>query len=328
MTESHLNSLGVTLHEVNAALARETRPRVRKRLVAIGALLTGQSIQQAAATAKTTPKWVQSWLQRVRRSGFPSLLRDRRRPRPSKRELTTAELHETRRVIAAALKRPLPHQVRTRLAAIDMVLSGHMVEEAAARALVMPKTVQQWVRFITYVGIDAALARWEASPQPKPRPHFLHADPVAFRELAAKEKKQPRRKQMVALALVAEGVSPHAAALAAGANYQAVLRRIRRFQKEGIAAFHDKGRWRKKLTADQIQQLRAEMQERPDIDYPQLHAFVAARFGVRYSLDGLRLLLKRDLGMVCKDGRFIKAALPPPAEHPHEPSTRFTGALP
>ena len=311
MTENDLSSLGVTLHAVNAALAHETRRRVRRRLIAIGALLAGQSIQHAAATAKTTPKRLECWLQRARQEGFPSLLRNRRRP--SKRELNPAELHETRRAVAAALERPLRHQVRTRLAGVHMVLSGHAIEDAAARALVMPKTVQQWLRFVTSLGIDAALARWEARAQPKARPHLLHADPVSLRELAAKEKKQPRRKQMLALALVAEGMSPHAAALTAGANCGAVLRRIRRFQKEDMAAFRDKERWGKKLAADQIQQLRGEMQERPDMNLHQLRDFVAARFAVRYSFEGLRLLLKRDLGIVRKQGSFIEA---PPAAVP------------
>jgi transposase len=327
VTEDDLNSLGVTLHEVNAALARETRRRVRKRLIAIGGLLAGQSIQRAAATAKTTPKWVECWLQRVRQSGLPSLLRDRRR-RPCKRELTPAELHETRRTIAAALERPLRSQVRTRLTAVDMVLSGQAVADTAARAVVTPQTVQQWVRLVTTLGIRAALARWEARAQAKALPRPLHADPVAFRDLAAKERRQPRRKQMLALALVADGMSPHGAALATGANYGAVLRRIRRFQKEGIAAFHDKERWRKKLAADQIQQLHAEIQERPDMSYPQLLEFVAARFGVSYSLEGLRLLLKRDLGVVCQEGRFIKAALPPPVEQLHQPPAHLTRTLP
>ena len=187
MTENPFESLGVTLHEVNAALARETRWRVRKRLIAIRALLAGQSIQRAAATAKTTPKWVECWLQRVRQSGFPSLLRDRRRY-PPRRELTPADVHETRRAIAVALERPLRHQVRSRLLAVDLVLSGHAVEDAAARAVVLPRTVQQWLRFITYVGIDAALRRWEARGQNKAPPERLDADPVALRDLAAKEK--------------------------------------------------------------------------------------------------------------------------------------------
>jgi transposase len=305
VTENHSDSLGVTLHEVNAALARETRRRVRKRLIAMGALLAGQSIPHAAATAKTTPKRVECWLQRVRQSGFPSLLRDRRR-RPCKRELTPAELHETRHAIKAALEGPLQHHVRTRLIAVDMVLSGHALEDAACRALVLPAAVKGWLRGITHHGIDSVLARWEGRHRLRPRQ--LEANPADLRDLAATEKKQPLRRQMLALALVAEGTSPHAAALAAAADYRAVRRRVRRFRNEGIAAFRDKERWTRKLAADQIEQLRAEVLKRPDVDYQQLREFIQARFGVHYSLDGFRLLLKRDLGMVRRAGRFIEVA--------------------
>jgi hypothetical protein len=44
------------------------------------------------------------------------------------------------------------------MVAVDLVLSGHPVEDAAARAVVTPKAVQQWLGFITYVGIDVALS--------------------------------------------------------------------------------------------------------------------------------------------------------------------------
>jgi transposase len=307
VTENQINSLGVTLHEVNATLARETRRRVRKRLIAMGALLTGQSIQRAAATAKTTVKCVECWLQRVRRSGFSSLLRDRRR-RPCKRELAPAEVRETRRAIAAALQRPLQHQIRTRLTAVDMALAGRAVEDAAARAVVMPKTVQQWLRFVASVGIDAALVKWEAGAQPEARLCLPDADPVSLRELATKEKKQTRRKQMLALALVAEGMSAHSAALAAGANYESVRARIARFRSEGIAAFQDREGWRPRLAAYQIAPLRAEILKHPDMNYRQLREFVQERIGVRHSLRGLQSLLKRDLGIIRKAGRFIEAS--------------------
>jgi transposase len=337
MKEDDPISLGVTLHEINAALARETRRRVRKRLVAIGALLTGQSIQRAAVTAKTTPKRVECWLQRVRQSGFPSLLCDWRR-RACKRELTPADKHETQRAIAAALQRPLRHQIRTRLAAIDMVLSGRPIEEATASARVLSNTVRAWVRLFARLGIEQLLAKWEGLD--RLRPPQIDADPAALRELAAKERRQPRRKQMLALALVAEGMSPHAAALAAGANYASVLKRMRRFQKEGISAFHDKERWARKLTPGQIHELRAEILERPGIDYPQLRELVEARFGVRYALQSLRLLLKRDLGIVRENGSFIEVAavrsvaadikieLAPPVVQLHQPSTRLTNTCP
>jgi transposase len=188
-----------------------------------------------------------------------------------------------------------------------------------------PTTVKQWLRFVTCLGIDAALATWEARALPRAGPQRLQADPASLRDLAVKEKRRPRRKQMLALALVAEGMTPHAAALATGANYASVLRRIRRFPKEGIAAFHDKERWCKRLAAYQSDQLRAAILKRPDMNYRELRELVQARFGVRYSVRGLRLLLKRDLGIVRSDRRFIDvsaiSSLAPDAQCLSEPSS-------
>ena len=125
---------------------------------------------------------------------------------------------------------------------------------------------------------------------------------------------------MLALALVAEGMGPHAAALSVNASHSAVLSRVSRFQKQGIMAFDNKtlhGRARK-LNAAQVEDLRAEIQTRPDIGYRDLYELIAERFGVRYSPAGLRLLLMRDLGYVRRGHRFRAASteMPPGGESP------------
>jgi transposase len=301
----HLTALRASQHELEAALAAERRKRVRKRLVAINAILNGKSIQEAAHAANITQQTAERCLRRVHQSGLQSLLRDRRRKRP-KWPMTPGQRVAARRGIASALARPLKPEVRTRLAAVDGVLAGRSIEDAAASARVLPATVRSWLRLVARNGVIRALARWERKDQP--RHAQLGADPADLRDLAATEKKQPLRRQMLALALVAEGASPHAAALAAAADYGAVRRRVRRFRNEGIAAFRDKERWTRKLAADQIEQLRAEVLKRPDVHYEQLREFIQARFGVTYSCDGLHLLLKRDLGMVRRAGRFIEVA--------------------
>jgi transposase len=152
--------------------------------------------------------------------------------------MSLADVEETRRYIAAALARPLKAQVRSRLVAIDTVLSGQRVEEAAVSARVRPSTVKTWLRVVTYNGIDATLDKWKAHP--KPRPQLLDADPVTLRELAAKERNPRIRKRMLALACVAEGMNPHAASMSTGLNHQAIAARIRRFRQEGVAAFQDR----------------------------------------------------------------------------------------
>jgi hypothetical protein len=63
-----------------------------------------------------------------------------------------------------------------------------------------------WLRFIRTSGITGALARWQT-----PRGHHdpqVRADPARLRAHAAKEKNRHMRKRLLALAYVAEGLSP------------------------------------------------------------------------------------------------------------------------
>ena len=152
------------------------------------------------------------------------------------------------------------------------------------------------------------LARWEGQDQARPRK--LDADAMVLRELAAEEINPRIRKRMLALACVAEGMSPHAASMSMGLNHQAIAARMRRFGKEGIAAFQDRkiaGRPRK-LSAAQFHELRLAVLERPEMSYTELCDLVWARFRVRYSLASLARLLKKQLGIVWNAGRFTAAA--------------------
>jgi transposase len=306
-TPLDLTALRASQHELEAALAIECRKRVRKRIVAISAILTGKSIPEAAGAANTTRETVERCLDRVRQCGLQSLFRDRRLRRP-KWQMTAEQVEQARREIGAALARPLRPEVKTRLLAVDIVLSGRPFEEAMASAQVLRGAVREWLRLAARDGIAPTLARWERKHRPW-RPQ-IDADPAALRELAAKESRRPRRKQLLALALVAEGMTPHAATLAAGANYGSVLRRIRRFREEGVEAFCDRAPFgrRQRLNKDQLSELRTEILQRPDMGYRQLAAFVAAWFGAHYSPQGLRSLLKRELGIISKRRRFTEAA--------------------
>jgi transposase len=309
-----LTILRASQPELEAALATERRKSVRKRLIAMCGLLHGKSICEAAADAKVDGRSVERWIARLRQAGFRSLLHDDRHGHPKWR-INDDQVAEIRREIAAALTEPLRPAVRTRLLAIDIVFSCQPIEEAAASVRVDPNAVRTWLRLVARDGFAPTLARWQSVR--RPRRHPIDADPALLRELAANETRRPVRKQILALALVAEGMSPHAAALRAGAHYAAVLRRSRRFQKEGIAAFRDKPHygWARKLTVTQIQELRDELSRHPGANYPQLQHFILTRFGVQYSVEGLRLLLKRDLRIVWGKGRFTQA---PPQMAPEE----------
>ena len=305
-TPLDLTALRAGRPELEAALAAERRKRVRKRLVAIDAILTGKSIKDAARAANATEQTVERCLKRFHQSGLASLLRDRRRRRP-KWQMTLDDIETTRREIASALGRSLKPDVRTRLVAIDSALSGRPIEEAAAAAHVLRGAVHSWLRLVTRHGLAPALARWERKEQP--RQPQIDADPAALRELAAKEENPRVSKRMLALACVAGGISPHAASFAARLDYSAFFERIRQFREEGMEALYDRAPFgrRQRLTQDQLQELRAEILQHPDLGYRQLSEFIAAQFGVRYSSEGLQLLLKREFGIVCRRRRFTQA---------------------
>ena len=143
-----------------------------------------------------------------------------------------------RREIAAALQARLKPKVQSRLIAVHMLLSGQPIDDAAASARVRPNAVKGWLRVLARDGIVPTLARWEGQGQARPRK--LDADAVALRELAAKEKNPRIRKRMLALACVAEGMSTYDAAARTGLDHWSITKRIKRFQKEGFAAFQDK----------------------------------------------------------------------------------------
>jgi transposase len=211
--------------------------------------------------------------------------------------MTPAQVKEARRQIATALMQPLKPQVRARLVAVDLVLSGKPMAEVAASAQVLPNAVRTWLRVISRSGVDASVARWQVDR--RLRPGKLDVEPATLHELAAKEINPRVRKRIRALACVAEGMSSYDAEVKTGLNHWAIIKRVGRFREEGVAAFQDKkiaGRPRKLSTA-QFQELPLDVLARPGMGLQQLRDLIWARFRVRYSLTNLRRLLKKEFAM-------------------------------
>ena len=107
---------------------------------------------------------------------------------------------------------------------------------------------------------------------------------------------------MLALACVADGMSTYDAEASTGlGHWFFIAKRIKRFQKEGVAGFHDRkidAASHGKLSDAQLQMLRANILERPEMSYRQLCELIGAQFHVVYSPSGLKQLLKRELGIV------------------------------
>ena len=219
--------LPVTRDELTVALARETRPAIRRRLEAILAFLDPTRSRNARATYPSLDRWLRT----IREEGLAQLLADYRGAHRLK-PLSPESIRQARAEIAAALRRRPHWRLRLRLLAIDAFLSGQKLEDAAAIAHVKCRCLEVWMGRIRHQGIATVLARWEAPHKQRRLP--LNADPELFRAAAAAERRPKVKRGLLALAYVADGVPVDDAAARAGINYHTVRARIRRFQAHGL----------------------------------------------------------------------------------------------
>jgi transposase len=285
-----------TVNELSAALSRETRPRKRKRLVALQTVLRAASAEEAARAMSVANASIARWVTRAQAGGLAAVLTYLpRRPPPITQEFITA----VRAEIATALGRPLRRRLKSRLEAIDAVLAGEPVEMAAALGGVTLPTFKKWLVHIRQFGITALLAYW----MPHPASHLkVSADPAALRAHAASERDPDKRKRLIALACMAEGLSLNDAAVESGVSDATIRTSIRRFQQGGTGAICLKrgsptGR-RPWLGPKELEVVAAMTRTTPQPTLEQLCAQIASRFGVRYTLLGLKNILKKRLGTV------------------------------
>jgi transposase len=292
MTNKEFPSFPISKKEIAAALAAELRPWVRKRLVAIHAVIEGRNLTDAAAATGTSAAGVCKWLRQARQDGCAALLRDGRAERHHLPLMTPEQVTTFRHEIEAALAGPLAGPQRQRLAAIQLALSGQFADAAAA-AHVKPRTVAGWLFTLRRYGITPFL--------PKDRRAALHvrADVDQLHALAAAEKNPNIRKRILALSYVALGVPIYDAAIAARVSTRTVYTAMRRFQREGIAAFRNKpcpgGRVR--LAPGQLRAVAGIVRDDPAITPGELRARIRAEFDVHYTPAGLKNMLKKQLGI-------------------------------
>jgi transposase len=295
----------VSRKELSAALRREQRPRIRKRLLALRVVLDGQTSAVAARAARTTTTFVNHWIQRAWQEGLASVLRPQAYAR-RRNAMATEQTTSMRAEIAAASARCPYGRLRSRLRAIDAFLAGQHAAEAAIIAQVKAGTLLGWLRFIRKLGITAALTRWQA-PR-KPQRAELHADPARVRALAAIHSGRNTQRKLLALALVADGMPVPDAAIQAGVSEHTVRAAIRSFRREGYAIFSSRRKLGRqvKLTPRQLEILRVILRQNPAIRPDTLCARILDEFGVRYSPWGVTNLLRKQLGIF----RSVPAAQP------------------
>jgi transposase len=202
-----------------------------------------------------------------------------------------------RAAISAALHRQPGWKLRSRLHAVDAVLAGQPPEAVAAMASVKPWTLHDWIAQIRDEGIAAALKKWEKTH--KTRERALNADPVGLRAQAAKEKNRHMRKRLLALAYLAEGLSPDDAAIRVRLSDCTVREYRRRFRQGGIQGVRSKPYMggTTKLRPKELQAVAAIVRANANITLSELRRRIETEFGVSYTPAGLKNMLRKQFGI-------------------------------
>jgi transposase len=285
-------ALGFAEGELKDALANEHRPAKRRRLLGLKALLDGHTEVEAAKLADTSPNSIVRWRKLLLSGGLGAVLTDATRARPMKPELVA----KIRTEIAAALAQEPPPRARLRLTGIDAALAGVPLDRAAALAQVKTDTLNQWLREIRLRGIAGVL------PKPRRADHRpkIDADPANLHALASSEQDRYVRKRLLGLAYVAEGFSTHDAAIRATLGVTTLVKHLRLFQQGGITAICSNPRRgpSPRLRPKELQIVSDLLRTPPVMAAEQMCAYIEAEFGVRYTPNGLKSMLKKQFGFV------------------------------
>ncbi|MCP3439818.1 helix-turn-helix domain-containing protein [Bradyrhizobium sp. CCGUVB14] len=292
----------VAIEDLQAALVAETRPHVRKRLIGLRAVLSGASQAEAASLVETTTKAVALWLRTARRSGWQTLMR-RSSGRASRLRLPDAERDNLIKCVQSALSSELDASARLRLQAMSRILQGERPVAVAEAMHVTPTSVFGWLRRLRKEGV-AGLQQHIPVRQP-----CIDADSSELRHLATRERNTQVRRALLAIALLAEGESPHATGLLVGGSDKTIQRWLGAFREGGVEALRRPVHLGRKtlLSKAQKAELVTFIRANPWLSNRELWALIRQSFGADYTTGGLTRLIKHDLGFVRKQGRFVSA---------------------
>jgi transposase len=291
--------LEITIDELDAALAKEPSAWLCRRLVAVRNVLTGMSIEHAASKADVRPDTVRSWLRLAKNTGIDGLARNRLLER---RQRNFSDLQHARDAMATALAKQPDLRLRKRLVAIDGIIAGLTIRQAANEAQVSRQRLGLWLAAIEERGIGGVLA--EPSGQDVPA---ISLGVAELRQIARSEKDARVRKRLLALALVAEGKSSSDAAAVLGVSERSVENWRERFWSDGVDGLRDRtsSRWPFKLSQEQLREVEEIAITQCGLDYATLCEIVRERFGIHYTLPGIRRLITERLA-----GRLAPSKLP------------------
>lgn len=283
--------------ELQEALAREQRPYVRKRLIALRALMVGATRAEAALRANSNADTVDGWLRMARRSGWRALMRVLPGTKPRK----VKDAAQVRAQIQTLLTGALDASERVRLLAVDQVLAGASITATARQMGNAPASVGRWLRIVRRVGVTSLLTK------KRPRERRVEADAAALRALAAGTRNRRYAKALRAIAHLAEGETVWATAIKVDAAQQTIERRLEDFRKGGTQALmHSPYGHQRRLSPAQMAELAEVIRTKPGISARALIAAVKQRFGFEYTDGGLMRLVKEDMGFRHKGKQLIR----------------------
>lgn len=125
--------------EIKEALADERDWRIRKRLVAIDAVLAGETFEAAGAIAQVTPRSISRWLAILQSGGLAGLRRDGKRAQKPTRPIgNPGELR--RRAVDQTNWR-----VARRLRAVASFLEGQSITDIATQERISEGSMRNWL---------------------------------------------------------------------------------------------------------------------------------------------------------------------------------------
>lgn len=240
--------------EIAAALRHETNARIRKRLIAMQALLSGKDRSTAAHIARTTPESIRSWVSHVRAGGLSALLNDRRTGKTYRLDMTPDILAATRSEIERLLAQERRAWARLRLRAVHALLDGGCsLKQAALSAGAHPDRLSLWLRWVQDAGCKGLLVRppAQAGMPAMTTGEIAKAERAIDRMLARRPPLSPRTQQRLRALRMAIRGKIDEAATASYVSTKSIRAWLRILRKQGLQALVEKphpGRPRSRLS--------------------------------------------------------------------------------
>jgi len=182
----------LSLTDIKAALAKERRPHIRQRLLAIKYVITGLTRVAAGHKLGVAEGTVRYWVTRARSAGLSALTATAHRP-PIEKQIAK----EIRDAITERLGDCRSDRERRKLNAISAVLEGQNETAAAEQFGLCTRTLREWLAQARKHGATVLFARSPADQ--------WKVDATGLRTLAERESDPQVARRLLAVAYLAEG---------------------------------------------------------------------------------------------------------------------------